>query len=251
MKRIFSSPITALLAGAFLRLLFVLKYPAGSGDTVIYQQLAANWLKHGRYAMEISGQAVPVDLRMPGYPAFLAMVYALTGRTGERARIFVMLAQVFVDLATCLVIGGLAALLVTLCDARANTKRVFLAALWLAAVCPFTANYVAVPLTEVWSMFFTALTFVILVLVATLGRDAGREVFQSGGSAGKGFWSLVALTGLVVGVGTLFRPEAPLLLATSLALLGYWMLRRGEWKRWLLTCALMSCTCAVPLAPWT
>jgi hypothetical protein len=251
MKRIFSSPLTALLAGACLRLLFVLKFPGGSGDTIVYEQLATNWLKHGRFAMDIAGQPVPVDLRMPGYPAFLAMAYALTGRTGEAARIFVMLAHVLVDLATCLVIGGLAALLVTLCDARANTKRVFLAALWLAALCPFTANYVAVPLTEVWAMFFSALAFVILVLVATLGRDEGREVFQSAGSAGKGFWALVALVGLVVGVGTLFRPEAPLLLVSTVALLGYWMLRRGEWKRWLLTCTLMACTCALPLAPWT
>jgi len=250
MKRIFSSPITALLAGACVRLLFVLKFPAGSGDTVVYEQLATNWLQHGRFAMEIAGQPMPVDLRMPGYSAFLAMVYALTGRTGESARIFVMLAQVLVDLAACLIIGGLAALLVSLSDTRANTKRVFVAALWLAALCPFTANYVAVPLTEVWAMFFTALAFVILVLVATLGRDEGRKVFQSRGSAGKGFWALVALAGLVVGVGTLIRPEAPLLLATSLALLGYWMLRRGEWKRWLLACALMACTCAVPLAPW-
>ena len=33
MRRIFSNPITALAAGACLRFFFVLKYPAGSGDT--------------------------------------------------------------------------------------------------------------------------------------------------------------------------------------------------------------------------
>ena len=68
-----------LLAGACLRLLFVFKYPAASGDTVLYEQFATNWLKLGKFAMDINGQATPVDLRMPGYPAFLALVYALTG----------------------------------------------------------------------------------------------------------------------------------------------------------------------------
>jgi len=53
MKRVFWSPISALVTGAALRLLFVLKFPGGSGDTVIYDQLATNWLKHANYAMEI------------------------------------------------------------------------------------------------------------------------------------------------------------------------------------------------------
>src|SRR5664279_880112 len=111
MRRILSSPLTALLAGACLRLLFVLKFPADSGDTVIYEQLATNWLKYGKYAMDVGGQPVPVDLRMPGYPAFLAILYALIGRVGPNARLAVMLAQIFIDLATCLIIAGLAALL--------------------------------------------------------------------------------------------------------------------------------------------
>src|SRR5208283_1624708 len=190
MKRVFLSPLTALSTGICLRLLFVLKLPAGAGDTIIYEQLATNWLKHGKYAMDIGGALVPVDLRVPGYPAFLALVYALTGRTREHARIFVMLAQVVVDLATCLAIGALAALLVTLGDPRAKPKRAFTAGLWLAALCPFAANYVAVPLTETWAIFLTAVAMIILVLLATLSRDEGREVFQGNGSTGKGYWTL-------------------------------------------------------------
>ena len=167
MRRILSNPLTALLAGACLRLFFVLKFPAGSGDTVIYEQLATNWLKYGKYAMDIVGQPFPVDLRMPGYPAFLAILYAITGRTGEDARLAVMLAQTFVDLLTCLLIAGLAALLVHSYDTQAKPKRAFTAALWLAALCPLTANYVAVPLTEVWAVLLTALTFILLVILAT------------------------------------------------------------------------------------
>src|SRR5271163_353196 len=115
MKRFFSNSVFPLLAGACLRLLFVLKYSAASGDTILYEQYATNWRKLGKFAMDINGVATPVDLRMPGYPAFLAIVYAITGRTGESARFAVMIAQVVVDLATCVVIAGLAVLLVKLC----------------------------------------------------------------------------------------------------------------------------------------
>src|SRR5271169_1113843 len=134
MKRFFSNPLFPLLSGACLRLLFALKYPASSGDAILYEQFATNWLKLGKFAMDIGGQATPVDLRMPGYPAFLAIVYALTGRTGASARMPVMLAQVVVDLTTCVVIAALAALLVSLCRAQGKVKRVFLFALWLAAL---------------------------------------------------------------------------------------------------------------------
>src|ERR1700723_1786170 len=105
MKRIFSSPILPLVIGAAMRLFFVWKFPAGSGDTVIYDQLATNWLKHAKYAMDIGGQPGSVDIRMPGYPAFLAVIYAVTGHTGEAARRAVLLTQAFVDLTTCVLIG--------------------------------------------------------------------------------------------------------------------------------------------------
>lgn len=251
MKRIFSSPIFPLLAGACLRLLFVLKFPAAGGDTVLYDQLATTWLKLGKYAMVIAGQPVPVDLRMPGYPAFLALVYALAGRTGEAARLPVMLAQVLVDLVTCVVIAALATLLKRLCEPQAKTKKVFVVALWLAALCPFTANYVAVPLTEVWAVFLTATASVLLALVAA--RASGNAVPLPGGRelAEKDTWKVAVASGFVVGVGTLFRPETPLLLATTTVALGFWMLRRGEAKRWVLLCALMGTACAVPLVPWT
>ena len=251
MKRVFSSPIFPLLAGACLRMLFVLKFPAGSGDTVIYEQLATNWLKHGKFAMDIAGQQVPVDLRMPGYPAFLALVYALTGRIGESARLPLMLAQVLVDLACCVVIAALAALLVSLCSRQANRRRAFLVGLWLAALCPFTANYVAVPLTEVWATFLTASALLILVMVAAEVRGERPEWPRREWIEGKGYWSLVAMGGFVVGVGALFRPETPLLLVTTMILLGLWMCWRGETKRFVLSAVLMAGACALPLVPWT
>src|SRR5437879_11325467 len=98
MKRVFSNPLAALTAGLCLRLFFVLKFPANSGDTVLYEQIATNWLKHHAYALDVHGVITPVDLRMPGYSAFLALIYALTGRTGESARLWRMLAPIAVRL---------------------------------------------------------------------------------------------------------------------------------------------------------
>src|SRR5260370_6654443 len=157
MKRVFSNPFVALAAGLWLRLYFVLKFPANSGDTVVYEQIATNWLKRHVYAMTVGGEITPVDLRMPGYPAFLAIIYALTGRTGADARLWVMLAQLGVDLISCVVIARLAALFARTSEDSTPNKRAFSIALWLAAFCPFTANYAAVPLTAVFPTFWAAL----------------------------------------------------------------------------------------------
>src|SRR5260370_6120861 len=123
----------AAIAGVALRLFFVLHFPASSGDTPIYEDLATNWLKHGVYGISAQGHIAPTDIRVPGYPAFLAAIYALTGRTGAEARLFVMLAQVLVDLGT----GFLTAALAGVIAPDRQRRRVAIAALWLAATCPF------------------------------------------------------------------------------------------------------------------
>ena len=249
MKRVFSSPILPIVIGAGLRLFFVLKYPAGSGDTVIYDQLATNWLKHAQYAMDIAGQPVSVDIRMPGYPAFLAILYAIVGHTGEATRCLVLLTQAFVDLSTCLLIGALAALLALLRNEKSNPRRAFLLGLWLAALCPFTANYAAVPLTEVWAIFFTALSSLFLIVV--IARAAGLSSLGTWPITGNNYWMAASLAGVVVGLGTLFRPEAPLLLVTAFLALVFFLLRRGEFRLLVFTVVLMTFAAALPLVPWT
>jgi len=204
MKRLFSNPCVALAAGACLRLLFVFKFPFVSGDTILYDQFATNWLKLGKFAMNVSGQPTPVDLRMPGYPAFLALAYALTGRTGESARLPVMLAQTIVDLATCVVIAALATLLANLAGQREKARWVFAVALWLAALCPFTANYVAVPLTEVWAVFFSAVAFYLLSVLATQLNGDTVPWFHKRSLTAKETTVVALLGGIAVGVGTLF-----------------------------------------------
>src|SRR5213594_3757938 len=165
-KPFYKHVLPALLAGLALRLFFIWRFPFYSGDTAYYEELARNWLYHGVYGFYSHGQLLPSDARVPGYPAFLAAIYFLAG-TGRKA---VMLAQAFVDLATCVLAAGIASRLAA--DAPDATRsRVAAAALWLTALCPFTANYTAVPLTEVLATFFTTLAIFIFLSPAFLRID--------------------------------------------------------------------------------
>src|ERR1700748_3834015 len=116
--------VAALLCGLALRLYFITHFPFYSGDTKFYEELARNWLDHGVYGLFVNGQLMPVDQRMPPYPAVLAAIYATLGRH----RIAVMLAQVAIDLVTCV----LAALIAGRIAPAAKKSLAATIALWLA-----------------------------------------------------------------------------------------------------------------------
>jgi hypothetical protein len=250
MKRIFSHPLAALIAGFGLRLYFVLKFPATSGDTVLYEQIATNWLKHHVYAMDVVGAITPVDLRMPGYPAFLAIVYALTGRTGADARLWVMLAQIGVDLLSCPIIARLAALLTCTSGDAPPNKRVYSVALWLAALCPFTANYTAVPLTEVFATFCTALACCALVIALKRVQKPDFLLQSTHLPLSKSVEYTALGAGGIVGAGTLFRPETPILLIAAAFVFAGVFFRRGNYRRWFWVCFAMMLGCLMILSPW-
>jgi 4-amino-4-deoxy-L-arabinose transferase-like glycosyltransferase len=223
----------AMLTGLALRLFFILKFPVqDSGDAPFYIELAWNWLKKGVYGFPIGGHLTPVDMRVPGYPAFLAAIFAFFGQS-PRA---VMVAQAIVDMATCFLVALLAARL-----ARPESRqRVALAGLWLAALCPFTANYTSVVLTETLVIFLT--TLALLVLLEAYAATSALEA-----SSGLSRWFL---GGLVAGFGTLVRPETPLLLlAVGLTVMAKWG-RPTEWKRLIRAGALMGAGLLLPLLPW-
>ena len=148
--------LVVLAAGAALRLWFIHLHPMVQGDSLLYGDIAANWLNHGIYGHSVGHESgittvEPTLVRLPGYPAFLAFLFALFGTANYRAVVYV---QALVDLGTCLLIAHLARKLSGLPAARF--------ALLLAALCPFTANYVAFPLTETLSIFCVALGFLAL-----------------------------------------------------------------------------------------
>ena len=228
----------ATLSGLALRLYLALKFPVtDTGDAPFYIELAWNWLKNGVYGFPVYGQLTPVDMRVPGYPAFLASVFAFAGQSTRAA----MVAQIVVDLATCFVIALIAARLAP----EASRRRVALAGLWLAALCPFTANYTAVVLTETLVIFFTALAILILLQTDLGARCAALE------SRRRFFLSTSwFLAGLIVGFGTLVRPETPLLLiAAGLVLVAKWW-RPVDWQKLARAGVLMGFGLLLSLLPW-
>jgi hypothetical protein len=231
----------AAVSGLALRLYLVLKFPVtDTGDGPFYIELAWNWLKNGVYGFPVYGQLTPVDMRVPGYPAFLAAVFAFAGQSTKAA----MVAQIFVDLATCFVIALLAARIAP----EASRRRVALAGLWLAALCPFTANYTAVILTETVVIFFTALAILILLQTetGTMDINAAGTATRSGGVLTNPW----ILGGLVVGFGTLVRPETPLLLVAAGLILGAKWWRPVDWRKLVRAGLLMAVGLILPLIPW-
>jgi hypothetical protein len=239
-KPFYKHLLPALLAGLALRLFFICRFPFYSGDTAYYEELARNWLYHGVYGFYSHGRIVASDARGPGYPAFLAAIYFLAG-SGRKA---VMLAQAFLDLATCVVAAGIASRLAA--DASDATRgRVAAAALWLTAVCPFTANYAAVPLTEVLATFFTTLALLIFLSPAGVAIErisSNRELLRAA--------RIWFAGGLVVGFGTLVRPETPLLLAAVLIALWLRYRRPANWSKLAAATLWMAAGFLLPLAPW-
>jgi 4-amino-4-deoxy-L-arabinose transferase-like glycosyltransferase len=235
MNKMRANAAAAVCAGMALRVYLVLKFPVtDTGDAPFYIELAWNWLKKGVYGFAVHGQLTAVDMRVPGYPAFLAAVFAVAGPSPRAA----MLAQVVVDLATCFVIALIAARLAP----ERSRRRAALAGLWLAALCPFTANYTAVVLTETLVIFLTAVA--ILVLLQT---DVGDAKSARAGSFLANPW---LLAGIVVGFGTLVRPETPLVLfAAGLVLVAKWW-RPADWLKLVRAGLLLGLGLVLPLVPW-
>jgi len=248
MKRVFLQSLPALVIGLLLRLFFVFWLPSTAGDTGLYEKLATNWLQHHVYGLAVNGVLTPLDIRMPGYPAFLALVQVVTHRGAEAARLWVMLAQVLLDLAGCVVIAALAA---RLTGRGENSSRVFLAALWLAALCPFTANYAAVPLTETFAILLTGVALTSLVALVVRQFPARDFLEWAKLPRRSDFMQNAAFAGFCVGLGTLFRPEAPLLLISCLPVMLWFGLRKGQLARALSASALAVSTMLLVLLPWT
>jgi 4-amino-4-deoxy-L-arabinose transferase-like glycosyltransferase len=213
----------ALAAGAALRLWFIHAYPEVQGDPLIYGDIAKNWMLRGIYGLTSGGVIHPTLIRLPGYPLFLILCFRLFGMEHYHA---VMFAQTGVDLGTCLLIAAFAR--------RIWSPRAGWWALWLAALCPFTANFAAVPLTETLELFCTALAFYALT----------RFLSQPG-------WPWALATAAAWSYATLLRPDGALLpLALCPALVFYGRRRWGAapMLRWALLCSVLS---ILPFIPWT
>lgn len=219
----------ATLAAVALRLLFIFRFPALLTDSFVYGDIAKNWLQHGIYGLSGPDEITPTYIRLPGYPAFLAAVFAVFGMEHYRA---VLIVQMLVDIGTCFVIADMAR--------RTLSARAAKAAFVLAALCPFLANYAAAALTETLEIFFTALALDFAIAGLT---TLDRRRIQS--------W---LGCGLAIAAAILLRPDGGLLLIAIEAYLLVVLLRSwrdGSRAMHLLPAALaVGLIALAPLIPW-
>ena len=217
---------TALALGLALRLLFVVHTPRIAGDTLIYGDIAKNWMQHGVYGFsQTASGPVPTLIRLPGYPMFLALCFAGFGADHYTA---VMVVQCLIDLVTCLLVADLAR--------KLFGRRAGMVVLWLAVLCPFTANYVAAPLTETLSL--------LCIAVAFWGMERWRA---SGLGWNRWLWAIAAALAYAV----LLRPEQGLLAAALIPAMLWMELRARKNGLSAAVPVLVAAVCVVlPLVPW-
>ena len=216
------------LAGLGLRLVFILRFPAVVTDSFIYGDIAKNWLQHGVYGLSGAGpgEISPTYIRLPGYPAFLVLIFSIFGVDHYRAALIV---QMFVDLGTCFICADIARRLI----GPGCAKLAFL----LAALCPFLANYAAGALTETLEVFFTALA----LNLAIAALHSHRTMRWIG-------------CGAACGAAILLRPDGALIVVAIEAYVLAELLRKQHhgFRRLRLQAALLLPAIAVlPLVPWT
>jgi hypothetical protein len=176
-------------------------------DSKTYARIARNLLEQHSYSDSEAPPYEPTLIRLPGYPLFLAAVYKIFGHGNNGA---VRIVQALIDTATC----ALIALLAFYWEPDEDRKRAAaIAALALAAVCPFTAIYSATVLTEVPTMFLA----VAMCVAATMAfrrsfTTEDTEKSKSNKNLKQALlWWLV--TGLLGGAAVLIRPDSGLFVA--------------------------------------
>lgn len=221
--------ILTITAAAFLlRLMFIRYFPGVVTDSFVYGDIAKNWLQHGVYGLSGPEEISPTYIRLPGYPAFLALIFSIFGMEHYRA---VLIVQMFLDVGACFVCADIA--LRIFGPASARTAFV------LAALCPFLANYSAAALTETLEVFFTALAL-----------DLTARALQTSRAA---YW---AGCGAACAAAILLRPDGMLLVVAIEAFLVWKFAAKRSVNRlpvriFLIPVLLVGVVSTLPLVPWT
>jgi len=237
-KKIWIVCALLLLLALGFRLFVALRLPNDTPDDGrVYAQIAINVLEQHVYSHDSAAPYGPSLIRLPGYPLFLAGVYAVFGHGNNKA---VRVVQALIDTGTCALIALVAFQWV---DDERWKRPAMIAALALAAVCPFTTIYIATILTEVPTNFLA----VAMVLAATLAFKASssRRAFA---------WWIVA--GLLAGTSVLFRPDSGLFAAAiGVTIIGSALVLKqpfiSKMKPAVVAAFFFSLAFCLVLLPWT
>jgi hypothetical protein len=229
-----------MIAGLILRLLFTYFPRPIDPDTLDYLQLGHNLLHHGIYGMGDGNDVAPTLFRLPGYPIFLAtfeLLFAVIWPGGWFNAVF--LAQSIAGIGAGLLLAAFAR--------RHLSDRAAEVALILAMLCPFTAVYDAVAITESLSISAVALG------IYAAGRALAAET-----AGRRDRWALI-LAGGASAVAMLLRPDGILLFASLAAGIFFYSLRgpaaiqtpRASFRRAFSAASVVCLIALLPLVPWT
>jgi 4-amino-4-deoxy-L-arabinose transferase-like glycosyltransferase len=218
--------LLASLAAVILRVFFIVRFPGVVNDSFVYGDIAKNWLQHGIYGLSGTDEISPTYIRLPGYPAFLAFVFAIFGMEHYRAALVI---QAVLDVGTCFLCADIARRLL----GSQVAKVTFL----LAALCPFLADYAAAALAETLEIFCTALALDFAIAAFQTNKQLN---WVSAGAACAG--------------AILLRPDGVLLALAIAAYLAFSILfKPGAAVK--LACLraipLVLLVAGAPLVPWT
>jgi hypothetical protein len=229
-----------ITAGVLLRLVFIVFSRHGDDDTAVYLELGHNLFHRGIYGLTGENGIAPSLFRLPGYPLFLATMELLFARIWPNAWMNTVFAvQAAADLAGGVLLAAFAR--------RHLSSRTAEAVLALAMLCPFTASYVGIAMTECLSIFAVSLG------LYAAGRALGTA--QAGRRDG---WALVG-AGCAAALAMLLRADGALLFAALAGGLFWYTARSGAaahgWRRGLrsglASATLFSVVALASLAPWT
>jgi len=190
--------------------------PDWNVDALGYQQLAVNLLMHHVFSMSAQPPYQPDVIRTPGYPFFLAAIYAIGGIAPR----WVLVVQAILDSMTALLVMG-----VSLALSRSKNKA--LVAGLLYAFSPVAWRYSAELYVEIVLAFLITLTFyVALRTLASKGRG----------------WVNAVLLGILVALSVMVKPNVILLPV----IIGGVLLIKRRWRQAVIFTGLM----VILLAPW-
>ena len=226
--------------GFALRLLLLWFPRPVEDDTADYLQLGHNLLHHGIYGVGIGDDISASLFRLPGYPLILATFEQLFSRIWPHGWInAVLLLQVLADMAGGLLLASFAR--------RYLSDRAAEITLALAMLCPFTAAYSGIAMTECLSVFAVSLG------IYAVGRALAAT------KAGERDTAALVWAGFASALAMLLRPDGALLCIVLVGGLFFYTFRHRNsapgWKpafrRGVGAAAIICIVALLPLAPWT
>jgi 4-amino-4-deoxy-L-arabinose transferase-like glycosyltransferase len=212
------------------RLFLAIRLPNDEPDDGrVYSQIARNMIEQHVYSIESQAPYTPTLIRLPGYPLFIAAIYSIFGHGNNTA---VRVVQAVLDTITCVLVAWVV-------FEWSRKRRAAMIALALAAVCPFTAIYVATILTEVPTNFLA----IAMILTATFAFKATTR------KRAITYW---IVTGLIAGIAVFFRPDSGLFAAAiGLTLMLPALSGFRKFREATLYAAVFSIAFCLVLVPWT